>query len=379
MVSNSLASLQARANAQTDPDRRAEDLARFGIGLVQVGRIDEAAEILTQLRALLAQRYMPRAVIRVMVLEDLIPYYRNLEKGSDRIRRALALANAANLADLRGEAAVWLAHSAFQSENHQEFQTSLASALECFLEMDLSHRGRFCAMVADILQLVGDNDGATEWYAVARDLARQIHDHGLMVAIEFNRVAMGLYRIRTLRAMRRTEGDLFTRNWAVELESLKNLHYGLDTKALWDLFDLYTAYVHEIDGNYKQAIVALEKIQGNGAADRCGVGAPLLQLEIEWCQTRMGSQPIAADRVQAYGQQCMSLPRSEQSLALILLRDIAISAGHGPAVAFGPVEFESALAYLEEFQLALAEAVRDIKPAIAMVRRSIADARVQAA
>lgn len=365
---NSLASIESLIASETDPDVRTENLCRLGVALAQVGRIDEASRILEQLRAYLSSRYILRIVIRTMILEALIPYYQDFANLSDRLRRAHVLAVAADVNDLRAEVSVWLAHLNFNFDDFDGFGQNIRDALDRFSLLNYSHRARLVLAIADALQYLGDRKSAMEWYGVARSISRRAHDHGLMVAIEFNRVAMGLSHIRTWRALGRNDKEGVERNWLLELGSVRGLHHGFGAQALLEVLDLCDAHAMEVRESYLEAAQALTRMREAGGLHRCGVSERLIDLEIMWCRAKSGSACPSIDWIEQECDLVMDMKRNEKLVGMRFLSDIVAICG----VPFDRAQFNSEILSLaKELDIeynSLRAAVTPVLDQIALIR-----------
>ncbi len=337
VAANSLMSIESLMASASDPDLRSEHMCRLGIGLAQIGRIDEASQILEQLRAYLSSSYALIVLIRTMILEAIIPYYRDFLDYSDRLRRAHALASAARIEDLRAEVSVWSAHISFNFDNFDNFHCSLKDAFDRFVHLDYSHRARLSLLIADGLQFLGQRKSAAEWYGIARNISRYVHDHGLMVAIEFNRVAMGLSHIRLQRALGRNYAVEEERNWLLELSSVKNLHHGFGSQALLEVLDLCEAHAMEIQGRYLDAAKRLTRVRDAGGLHRCGVSERLANLEIIWCEVKAGHRTVSIEWIEQEYDVLLAMTQNDRLLAMHFLRDII----NAEAISFDQAQIDS--------------------------------------
>lgn len=322
MTTSALAMLRALVDSASSPDAKAEALARVAVCLAQLGRIEEARHILKDLRFEYSTGTFPRVSIRLMILEGVISYYESLVDSSDRVRRAYALAKVGGAVDLQAESSVWMAHLAFNFENYSVFEQSLSDALEGFANLDDSHRARICLLVADTLQYLADRSAASDWYSLARILSRKVHDHGIMTAIEYNRLGMGLSRIRVDRALGCESSSSSYRDWLNELGSVERLHIGFDARALSELLDLCGAYTHEIRGDFARASTILIRIRDSGSSERCGVSDRLLRIEIEWCRFKLTGLASQSDRPRVDRTDLEALSQNERLIALPFIRDL---------------------------------------------------------
>lgn len=369
MTTSALAALRASVVAAPDPNAKAEALAKVGVCLAQLGQIEEARNILVELRENYSSGRVPRILIRAMILEGIIAYYADLVDSSDRVHRAHALARACGSNDLSAEASVWKAHLAFNFERYAELRAALADAVLGLSDLDDSYRARICLIVADSLQYLADRAAANDWYTLARIFARRIHDHALMTAIEYNRLGIGLSRIRVDRAL----GELIRvpqhRDWLLELGSVKRLHLGFSSKALTELLDLCDAYTNEICGDFESAIASLERILTSGAAARCGVSDALLRLELEWCRSKVIDAKVSVPSILANFHEIESLPINEQLIALAFFRDLSQEFGVLPDKDWYDQIYYDALRHFEETSTSMLVAIETGRNSIQQVRR----------
>lgn len=291
-MTSALERLRSDVASAIAPEPRAESLLKLALCLAQLGKMDEAKSILSQVRGDFSSGRAPRVSIRLLLLEGVISYYDNLHDSSDRLNRALVLAKAIDLRDLYAEVSVWISHLAYNFEKYKVLANSLREVFASFELLDDGLKARACLLVADGSQYLEGSAAASGWYTLARIFSRHAHDHAIIAAIEYNRLGMGLSRIRIERALHRRAGEAMRRQWLLELESVKRLHVGFDVSALSELLDLCDAYTHELLDEFSDAVLSLSAIQRSGAATRCGVSDALLALEIAWCEAKLhGTEP----------------------------------------------------------------------------------------
>lgn len=276
----------------TTPEARFEALAIQGIALAQSGRIDESLEILVCLRTAEGGSNLGKGSVRRLILEGVIKYYQERSPESiDRTRRALALAHALAHSKIEAEAAMWLSHFAFNFSAYDELKSSIAVALDGFELLEDYARARICLIVADVMQFVGDREGAGEWYTLARILSRRDHDHAGMSAIEYNRLAMGLSRLRVEDVLGLDGSIISRRDWLTEISSVELLHKGLRSEALMELLLVCRSRLCQLSGDFEGALQILLEIRDSGVGRRCGVSDYLLDTELWWCSVRAGRSP----------------------------------------------------------------------------------------
>jgi hypothetical protein len=298
-------------------------LARYGISLAQVGQIENALNVQRQLRTNGDYSVLPRVSILTILLDGVVLYYSDRSGRSlDRVRRANLLSKSLQFPDLEAESAVWLAHLAFNFDDYELFGIALKVAFENLSILPDELCGRICLGAADANQYLGHRDISNEWYSVSRLFAQRAHDHGGMVAIEYNRLGMGLSRIRLESCLIASGISDHHRHWLVEMASIERLHYGFGINALSELLLLCESRVRELEKDFSGALKVLTEIHDRSAAQKCGMSPQLLQLEMQWCQAMsdgfnidFSSNLIALDEVS-------NLSDDEKLVALSLIKDI---------------------------------------------------------
>jgi hypothetical protein len=302
---------------------RDESLVLSGIALAQLGKTGDSAEILRSLRAKYSAEQFPKLAIHLMILEGLIWYYdRRRPDSFDRVNRAYLLASAGLLDDLKAEAAVWLAHLAFNFEKYSSFRAGLSTALLGFDSLSDSLRSRVCLVIADSTRFLGQMETSNTWYKFARIFARRSGDRGVVAAIEYNRIVMGLSRARLEYFFSRTEASASINNWSAEFSSIKRLHEGMGVSSLSELLLLCQSYGLQLDGDFCGATKPLIDIRDAGAAGACGLSVQSLNLEIAWCRALCGEgSPSSGDQIPSLSEiEAWSL--NEQFIGLMQLQDL---------------------------------------------------------
>lgn len=318
-----LVSLRVAVDSAPSALERNEAQAKLGNLLVQLGQFDEAEFILTGLRRELSVDHHPIINLRIIILEALIAYYQRLDHlALDRIRRAFTLAAALSANELAAEAAVWFAHIAFNFESYADLRRALEFALSHQEQLDSSHKARLCLVVADAFQFLGDRVRSQNWYTIARVLSRRVHDHGLMAAIEYNRLVIGLSRVRVERARKENSIADCLRNWEAELLSVERLIGGFGGDSLSKVMDWSDSFVCQLRGDYAGAVHAMNRIENAKAIEQCGMTATLFEIERVWCLTHVQAS-IPSDSLNFLSLDVVGdLSLNDQLLALPMLWDI---------------------------------------------------------
>jgi hypothetical protein len=324
-MSDSTSSSRARPeSAQPDSLTVDESLAKSWIALAQMGQSQQAGVVLQDLRSRYSKGDSPRITIRVLILEAVAWYYDNRRPDSlDRARRALALSTAARISDLAAEAAVWVSHLSFNFDDYALLSSALKTSFEGFECLDAGSRGRVCLVVADSSQFLGHPEIASRWYTVARIFARQAKSRSLIAAIEYNRIVMGLSRLRLERFFPIHVEKRSSKAWIGDLLSIQRLHEGLGVTSLKELLLLCEALAHQADSNFSLAAVAMTQIRSKGAAQTCGLSERMLDLEIDWCRVLSEPASVRDPSVLPTIEELEQWSFGEQVVALRQLDDIS--------------------------------------------------------
>lgn len=305
-----------------------EEEAISALTLAQVGNVDKAAAVLSNLRSKHTLGGHPRVMIRVLLLEAGIYYYKDRSSQSlDRSRRALALSRASKFDDLEAEAAVWNSLFCFNFDKYTWFGDSLKVAFRSFFSLRDSLRARLCLLVADAYQFFGENRLADQWYRNSRIFARRAQERPILVAIEYNRIVMALSRLRLDRFI---DGDIRLikrKDWVEEIKSVERLHQGLQIGSLAELLLLSEAMAWQSAGHYLKSVAPLEEIQARNASHLCGLSERQLELEIEWCRVLSGQISSLDELSLPTLEQVVEWSQSEQIVSLKQLEEIYSALG----------------------------------------------------
>lgn len=186
----------------SNAEARAIAQASLGIYLARTGRFDDAEGIRAELRSVYGDGRSLRVSVRVMCLEALILYFRDLSLVSrDRVMRADVLATASRDSSLIALTSSWLAHIDFNQNNFDSMARALRQCTEAGGCGDDETDCRVSLVLADALAHAGDLSHARLWYERARQTATRVGDHAYVGALTYNRAAMRVAVLR-LQAIR---------------------------------------------------------------------------------------------------------------------------------------------------------------------------------
>jgi hypothetical protein len=320
-----LQDLEAAVLSANNPASRLDAVASLGICLAQHGDISAARKILKEMQEGDTSGLSAVSVVRKLLLDGQIDYLENRDSRSmEKFRRAQMIAAAFKSSSLIAEVSATVAHTAFNFDLYEEFDSAILRALANMDSASDGVKGRICLTVADLAQFVGEHDQAKYWYGRSRILVRNIRDHSLMSAIEYNRLAIGLSRARIDRILE-NEGDARERRkWFIELASVEGLHIGLDSDSMGELILLCRCMAAELTGDYQAALDALVELRASGAACLSSLAPHVLDCEQAWLQACLPHElTIGACTIPSLDQ-ISKLSLDDQLLALWFLRELDI-------------------------------------------------------
>ena len=288
-MASTLDRLRGRVVDAIDPREHFLARARLAAHLAQIGEVNEAKSIAADLRRVNVASPNGLDGIQLVLLDGISSYYNDLDGAClDRISRALALAQSINSRRLIGESAVWLALVGYTFDKVNVLESALLAAVEHVDAIETSLHAKLCAVIADLLQLAGLMSEAGEWYSKARRLARVDNNDAVLVAIEFNRLAAGLTRLKYDEIIEDNSAQSESRTWALEFESVDALHRVYQNKSLSNLLILCNARRRYVSRDYNGTVPLLESLLADEAWGSVGLAEQTLRLELLWCKLLRG-------------------------------------------------------------------------------------------
>lgn len=281
--------LRRAVGAAPTERERAVAVGRLGVALAQAGKVGDAKEMVEALRDINPVTRSNWVSIYLLLLEGLVLYYESRSAQSkDRIFRARTLARATGYTDLEAEISVWQSMISYNFDDYSSLESCLEFALDHSASLSNSLKARLAGQIGDLLQVVGRFQVTGEWYSVARKLARAAHDHPLVAAIEYNRLAVGLTRYRYDEILDQFRSNSIDRKWEIEYESVKNLQIGFRNEALTDLLEVCDARYKHVCGQNGGAAEILRALRARGAVALSGSSAMAFDAEIAWYDALAG-------------------------------------------------------------------------------------------
>ncbi len=187
MKSRYLAHLEARiAKARGQPEETELHLERVSC-LARLGQVQDARELLSELRCRVLASPSLRASVLYHIAEGLCDYYTSLGGNAwDRFSRAKALALAASQVDLVARSSSWLALMQYGSHEFVPMLSSLNDAFDNHAAVEPETLARSCLLIAQTVHIANRFDDAIPWYRRARQYCAQTEDDLTLSALMHN-------------------------------------------------------------------------------------------------------------------------------------------------------------------------------------------------
>lgn len=265
--------------------------AQRAMVLIRHGDLVSAREELTALHQLAFASPHPQLAAWLHLAEGLMAYYTDFcTSAKDRLRRALALAEASGCHAVAAQAHGFLAQVAFSAYDYEGLRTHVQAGLAVADADDGVARARLNMVGGFTLHYAGDATGANAWYARSRYHAARAGDDAAVSALIHNSAQMRVAEVRhaELRGATATLAGLLP-----GVQSVHNYDQAMGVKSLDVLTPLLRAQVLVVIGEFAEAMALFEAhlpIALSTGLERMGSS---LLADAAWCRARLGQQELA--------------------------------------------------------------------------------------
>lgn len=328
-MSQLVARLQERIRSETDPLMLAELEARLAGNEARLGNFIAARQRIARLREAHSGARTSVATLWIMLAEGLLLFYEDLDPSAlDRITRAEALARAMGCVPLAGLCAAWKAHIEFQNADYMVMAHSLTLARQCVSEHDLEGQTRIAIVVSSALMMCGQVAAAQHWHRRGRDLAIRSGDRASIEALQYNRAALLLARVRLESCQRSIERNTLDALQG-EIKTSINLQHLVQIGALANHIELWSARLDILKGQWTSAIEALGRVRAKEPFAKHNFSQALIDLEICFCQGRAGDMESAIEHSAAFDPAALvELELDEQIVAAWMQWQLSLAHPH---------------------------------------------------
>jgi hypothetical protein len=260
--------------------------------------------------------------------EACIAYFGNLSGSArDKMQRALALGNAAQLPRIRALSAAWLAQLDYLHHDFEAMVDHLRLAIDLAGAAQPSALGRACLVVAGAYHHANRLDLAQPWYARARECASREGDEATLSALIHN---MAWHRANQAvqAAVFGGDGSADARHALAGADSTDNIGRWIGITSLDALVPMLRASVLSVLGEPAAALALYEAHAQDARRQGLSRMSARFQADMAWCRWR-GGDAAAALREAASAAQAIdpSMDCDDQAIAHGLLAQVHRAAG----------------------------------------------------
>ena len=365
MNSRFLARMDARIAECGPGEARDALVAERASYLARLGHVDEARQVLSDLRLKWGETPSARVSSLVHIADGLCHYYTDMgPEARDRFLRAHALARAASLGDVVVRAASWLALVHYGAYRFPDMVRSLD---ECFLgtpHTDPSTLARSCLVVAQTIHLANRFDLALPWYRRVRLLSAETEDEATISALMHNMASIWATNSRNAllggpptrdSSRQALAGAMSTLNFD-DLVGLTNLSV---------FTPLLRAQVCSIEGDCEQALLLYENHLSALSLKAVQGWQVWLLADKGWCQLQTGKSQLAKESCEA-GKSALTSDMHVDDRAATLTRLSRAYAKFGDGTEAERCEVEAGVCWrdfaaLQELMLSAVESSRGVR------------------
>jgi hypothetical protein len=280
-------------SAEADPERRAELSARYAAQIARIGRFEEAAKTLGDLRKIFADGRSGRATVWMMLSEGLVHLFQEETKPAlDRIMRAQVLGSAMKYPAIVALASAWRAHIEQSQSEFSKMAQTLRVALDNAADADHDSHTRIALVLFNSFMICGNRVQAQKWFMRAHDRAVKNGDQASIEALMYNRATLGLADLRAEKCSKDLEPERLSIAHS-EMESVKNLQPMLTGTIFPHYVELWLARLLVLEGRHADATERFANARTLAPLSEDNVDKKFTDLEIAFCRFSSGDRDAA--------------------------------------------------------------------------------------
>lgn len=250
-------------------------------------------------------------------------YFQNISKDSiKKIHLASELSKSLRISDLIAITNSWLAHLYYNFDEYEKLADSISTVLNLTDSPQCDWIARISLTIGDTFQLSGSWKEADNWYRISQRHSIIDGDRLTLGAIIFNRLAVGLSKVRAEYALNK-KVTVDWRRWTTEASSAEYFHLGLSMSALPELLSFCNARALFLDSRFMEAEDCYRKILESGHSERCGVNDAFVWSEIAMCKILRGENISKTNEVPDLSpEDCNGLAIDDQMIFRANLKEI---------------------------------------------------------
>lgn len=264
---------------------------RLAALLVRQGELEQAREALTQLHQAAFSSPNPALAAWINFAEGLLAYYTDFgHHAGDRLARAVSLAHGCGQREVEAQAHAFLAQLRLADNQVEACGQHLREGFATAAEDDALARARLNMVAAMVLHQGDDAEGASPWYARARQHAAAVGDDATLSALMHNAAQ---YRVATARRAAAQGRPFDLAGLLPGVQSFSNYDQAMGMQALNVLSPLLRAQVLVVNGEVAEALSLFEQHLPKALAQGLARMGSSLLAETAWCRLRLGQRDAA--------------------------------------------------------------------------------------
>jgi hypothetical protein len=286
-MSQLLIRLDRELQIATDAVRRGEIRAKTASYLARVGRFAETRALIGELRQEFGDGRSGHVTALIMLAEGLLHHYESLDPlALDRVTRSQVLGLAMNDASIVAIASAWKAHIEFEMSNFSAMVDSVSAALTHAKKSDHDVHTRVAIVLCNSFLICGDRECAQFWFLHGRDNALKDGDQASIEALQYNRAAFGLARLRAEKCLAEVAPERLSLA-RLEISSAKNLQVITGVRSLTSHVHLCDVRLMILEESFAAAIIALHSIRNAGPFTDRYFDQSFIDLELAFCLLKL--------------------------------------------------------------------------------------------
>jgi hypothetical protein len=268
----------------SDPERRAELLARLAGHLARIGQFEDATRVLGELRKAYSDGRSGRVTVWILLAEGLVHLF--LEEqllALDKFKRVLLLGQAMKYRAVVAVAAAWKAHLELGRTDLAAMTVSLRLSFDSVEATDHDTHTRLAMVLFNSFTTCGDRVQAQKWFLRAHDRAVINGDQASIEALLYNRATFGVAYLRAENCFANVASSdvSYVRS---EMESLRNLHQLVLGVSLSNQRNLWFARLLILEKRYLEAVESLASVRTTTPFADNNFSQRFIDLEITFCE-----------------------------------------------------------------------------------------------
>jgi hypothetical protein len=267
----------------TDPERKAELLARLAGHLARIGKFESATRVLSDLRKAYSDGRSGRVTVWILLAEGLVHLFLEDQLlALDKFKRVLLLGQAMRYRQVVAVASAWKAHLEFGRSDPSAMTQSLRLSFDSVEADDDDTHTRLAMVLFNSFTTCGDRTQGQKWFLRAHDRAVRNGDQASIEALLYNRATLGVAHLRAENCFAEvSSADVsYARS---EMESVRNLQQLVLGVSLLNQRDLWFARLLILEGKYPDAVETLERVRTTSPFADNNFNQQLIDLEIAFC------------------------------------------------------------------------------------------------